>query len=244
MEKERKAALMQHLFTYGTRSEPTKQTEVGEIPESWQLAPLKSIARLLSGGTPSKERLDWWKGNIPWISPKDLKKPRLNNVEDYITHEALNNGSCLAPAKTIFIVVRGMVLAKDIPLAIAEIPMAFNQDLKGMSVNPGYNPEYIYRAVVWRKSSLSRAIGTSAHGTKRLDTSAIEELVLPMPINLKEQDAISMILTAAEMKATTLEKEIAILQEFFKAMLEELMTGQLSALPLIDENALAHNIPG
>ena len=35
LERERKAALMQDLFTHGTRGEPTKQTEIGEMPESW-----------------------------------------------------------------------------------------------------------------------------------------------------------------------------------------------------------------
>ena len=37
LERERKAALMDHLFSYGTKGEPRKQTKIGEIPESWEL---------------------------------------------------------------------------------------------------------------------------------------------------------------------------------------------------------------
>src|SRR5207302_4260139 len=45
LERERKAALMHHLFTYGTWNEPTKQSEVGEIPESWEVAQLGELLR-------------------------------------------------------------------------------------------------------------------------------------------------------------------------------------------------------
>ena len=38
LERERKAALMEYLFTHGTRGEATKQTEIGEMPESWGIA--------------------------------------------------------------------------------------------------------------------------------------------------------------------------------------------------------------
>ena len=42
LERERKAALMDYLFSHGTKGEPRKQTEIGEIPESWQLIKLGS----------------------------------------------------------------------------------------------------------------------------------------------------------------------------------------------------------
>ena len=40
LEQERKAALMDHLFSHGTKDEPRKQTEIGEIPESWEVTRL------------------------------------------------------------------------------------------------------------------------------------------------------------------------------------------------------------
>ena len=69
--RELKRSLMQRLFTYGPYAEPavTKETEIGEIPEHWKLVRLEEIATLLSGGTPSKKRTEWWNGTIPWVSP-------------------------------------------------------------------------------------------------------------------------------------------------------------------------------
>ena len=46
LERERKAALMDYLFSHGTKGEPRKQTEIGEIPESWAVVQLKQIANL------------------------------------------------------------------------------------------------------------------------------------------------------------------------------------------------------
>ncbi|MCG8350982.1 MAG: hypothetical protein MI924_24700 [Chloroflexales bacterium] len=39
LERERKAALMQTLFTKGTRGAPTKITAIGEVPVGWEVAP-------------------------------------------------------------------------------------------------------------------------------------------------------------------------------------------------------------
>ena len=49
LERERKAALMDYLFSHGTKGEPRKQTEIGEIPESWNVVQIGQVADLLSG---------------------------------------------------------------------------------------------------------------------------------------------------------------------------------------------------
>ncbi len=92
--RQLKASLMRHLFTYGPV--PVKQadrvqlreTEIGPIPEYWPLKLLRDIADVVSGGTPSKSRQDFWAGPIPWASPKDMKKTFLGDTEDHISEEA------------------------------------------------------------------------------------------------------------------------------------------------------------
>ena len=80
---------------------------------------------------------EFWKGTIPWVSPTDMKRPRLTDVTDHISQEALESGSKLAPAGSVFAVVRGMILAKTVPVALAEVPMAINQDLKSIVLDSG-----------------------------------------------------------------------------------------------------------
>jgi len=234
LERERKAALMEYIFTRGTRGEPTKQSEIGEIPESWTVAPLGSVANLVSGGTPSRENVEWWKGAIPWASPKDMKRVRLADTQEHVTKEAIEAGSRLVPPRTIFIVIRGMILAKDVPVGLTEVPMAFNQDMKAVLPHAGYHPEFLLYALIWRKDGLAKHIGTSAHGTRRLGTAAVHSLELPIP-PVDEQIEVSQILESCERKIAALVREIPLHAELFKAILEELMSGRVSAPQLIEE---------
>jgi len=234
LERERKAALMEHLFRYGTRREPTKQTEIGAIPESWEVRRLDGVAKLLSGGTPSRRRADWWKGAIPWASPKDMKKVVLADTLEHLSEEAVKARSRLVPAQTIFVVVRGMILAKDLPIALAYVPMAFNQDMKAVLPHSEHSSRFLLYALIWRKDELARQIGTSAHGTRRLSTSALESLQVPVP-SPSEQKEIASLLYASESKIDAVERELPLREELYRAMLEQLMTGRLPAMPLIEE---------
>src|SRR2546425_324007 len=74
LERERKAALMEYLFTHGTRGEPTKQTEIGEIPEGWLVERLCAVAKIRYGlGQPPE--LD--SQGVPMIRATDIKRGRV-----------------------------------------------------------------------------------------------------------------------------------------------------------------------
>lgn len=162
---ELKKALMHKLFTEGLRNEPQKQTEIGPVPESWEVVPLSDVCRFQSGGTPSKRNPEFWAGTIPWVSPKDMKRPRLADVEDHISQEALESGSKLAPAGSVFVVVRGMILAKTVPVALAEVPMAINQDMKAIVPGPKLRSDFLLYALEALRENLFKKVGRSGHGT-------------------------------------------------------------------------------
>ncbi|MEH1940154.1 MAG: restriction endonuclease subunit S [Nostoc sp.] len=233
LERERKAALMQYLFTHGTRNETREEKEIGEIPESWKLVKLDSLVEFLSGGTPAKNHPEWWQGSIPWVSTKDLKQPRLSDAIDHISKEGLENGSRLVSEKTLLVAVRGMCLAKNIPVAITEVSMAFNQDIKALVPSSQIEAEYLLCAIQYLKDYLLRFVGTSAHGTKRLPTSSLKTLPIPLP-KIEEQQLIAKVLKFCDRKIQALEKELTLIDELFHAMLEQLMTGKISTQPLTE----------
>ena len=147
----------------------------------WPVCRLADVADIVSGGTPSKARSDWWRGTLPWASPKDLKRPRLADTEDHITDEAATEGSRVVPPGSIFIVIRGMILARDVPVAVTETRMAFNQDMKAIIPRAEVDSTFVLYAIRARKDSLFQLIGTSAHGTRRISTSAIADFTIPVP---------------------------------------------------------------
>jgi type I restriction enzyme S subunit len=171
---ELKKALMQKLFSEGLRGEPQKETEIGLVPESWEVVHLSDVCRFQSGGTPSKKNPDFWQGTIPWVSPKDMKRPRLNDVADHISQEALESGSKLAPAGSVFVVVRGMILAKTVPVALATVPMAINQDLKAIVPGAELRSDFLLYALETFRESLFNKVGrppVSAKLSTRFDPS-------------------------------------------------------------------------
>lgn len=230
--KELKKSLMKHLFTYGpvpleeAERVPLRESEIGNVPEECELAELTEIANLLSGGTPSKTRREWWNGPIPWVSPKDLKETRLYESSDHVSAEGLKNGSRLAPAHSIFVVVRGMILAKKFPVTMAMQPMAFNQDIKAIVPTANVGPDYLLYCLQRFSKQLLPEIGTSAHGTKRIGTHTLEKFRVPLP-RCEIQNEVVSILNSVDQKITAEENRKKALDELFKTLLENLMTGKI-----------------
>jgi type I restriction enzyme S subunit len=225
--KELKAATLAKLFREGLRGEPLKETEIGEIPESWEVVRLSQVADFASGGTPSKANAHWWSGSIPWASPKDMKVSWLTDTQDHISEEAAKRGSRIVPAGSIFIVVRGMILARDVPVAMTVIPMAFNQDMRAILPKKSADPGFLLYAIASRKSSLTEEISNSSHGTRRMSASAVESLKVPFPEDVEEQKTVGRALRSLEERELAAVATRSTLEKAFSSMLHLLMTGEV-----------------
>ncbi|MCX6963344.1 MAG: restriction endonuclease subunit S [Verrucomicrobia bacterium] len=222
---ELKKALMHKLFTEGLRHEPQKQTEIGPIPESWEVVRLSDVCRFQSGGTPSKQNPEFWQGTIPWVSPKDMKRPRLDYVTDHISQEALESGSKLAPAGSVFVVVRGMILAKTVPVALATVPMAINQDMKAIVPGPKLRSDFLLYALETLRDNLFKKVGRSGHGTCTLMGHEVAAFKIPLP-DMESQEEIASAIQNLERKKELHEQKRTSLQDLFRTLLHELMTAK------------------
>jgi len=223
---ELKKALLHKLFTEGLRGEPQKQTEIGPVPESWEVVRLEDTCTFVSGGTPSKQNAEFWTGSIPWVSPKDMKKPRLSDVTDHISDAALKDGSSLSPVGAVFVVIRGMILAKDVPVALAEVPMAFNQDMKAIIPGPRVVPSFLLYALVAFKQNLFQKVGRSAHGTMTLMSSELSQFSIPLP-DRQTQEEIGSAIQTVEHKHEIHSRKHAAFNGLFRTLLHQLMTAQI-----------------
>lgn len=106
---------------------------LGEVPAHWSIEKLKLFVRFVGGGTPSKDNDEYWGGDIPWVSPKDMKRPRIDDTEDKITEDAVGSSACTMIASgAVLVVVRSGILQHTIPIAINDVPVAVNQDMKAL----------------------------------------------------------------------------------------------------------------
>jgi len=160
-----------------------------------------------------------------------MKRPKLRDTEDHISEEAAENGSRLVPAGTIFIVIRGMILARDLPVAMAEVPMAFNQDMKAVLPGDHVDGVYLLYALASRKRALTREISSSAHGTRRMGTASLESLFVAVP-PLPEQRAIAAVLSKIQAAVEVQDKIVATLKELKAATMAKLFREGLRGEPL------------
>ena len=70
-----------------------KMTEVGPIPEDWEVKRLGDVVETSSGGTPSRARPDFFQGTIKWFTTTELLDNKLYDSLEHISHEALKNSS-------------------------------------------------------------------------------------------------------------------------------------------------------
>ena len=105
--------------------------------KNWETVPLKSVCQqILGGGTPSKEHPEYYTGNLPWVTPKDMKTLNISDSCDHITSEAVLNSSVkLIPPFSVLMVVRSGILKHSLPVAINQVEVTINQDMKAFIPN-------------------------------------------------------------------------------------------------------------
>ncbi|HHA1766747.1 TPA: restriction endonuclease subunit S [Enterobacter ludwigii] len=133
-----------------------------ELPKGWEWVRLGELFNsIASGGTPSKSNPDFWNGDIPWASVKDLGKEKyIAKTQDYISHQGLDAGSKLADEGDILICTR-MGLGK---IGIASCPVAFNQDLKSVKLTSGVSLDFFFNTYSTVKI---KGTGTTVEGIKQ-----------------------------------------------------------------------------
>jgi len=201
---------------------------LGEIPVDWAEHKLGYLANATSGGTPSKENLEFWTGEIPWVSPKDMKVRIVLDTVDHVSEQALSEtGLHLVEPPAVLIVVRGMILAHTFPVAVTVIPVTINQDMKALRLRSDIDTGFFAYLIDGLSGHFLSLVGEAGHGTKRLrsDLWRSTELFLPEP---GEQRAIASFLDCETAKIDGLvekkERLIELLQEKRTALITRAVT--------------------
>jgi hypothetical protein len=203
-----------------------KDTAIGPMPGNWSPRPLIELAEIWSGGTPRKSVAEYWNGNIPWVSGKDLKAPTLHDTIDHLSAAGVEAGSRLAPGGAVLILVRGMGLAKDLPVAVIARPMSFNQDVKALVPRGECSGRFLRAAIYAGKERLLAKIVPSAHGTMTLNLDDIENFLVPCPADPAEANRIVTLLDAVQCSSNLHRKKRSVIERLSDSLLHNLMTGE------------------
>lgn len=218
------------------------------LPVEWSVQKFEKVVyKIVGGGTPSKNNPEYYQGNIPWMSVKDMNKNILEDTVDHITQDAIDNSATnLIPKGTPIIATR-MSLGKVI---VAKFDSAINQDLKAI-----FFGEYIDKNffIYWYRS-LAKLIESLGTGTtvKGIRLEVINNLDFPV-VPLAEQQEIvrqlDVMLAQVEQIKARLDAIPAILKKFRQSVLADAVSGKLLGNnkkfnEVIVENTWKHAIYG
>ncbi|MGN0079114.1 MAG: restriction endonuclease subunit S [Eggerthellaceae bacterium] len=203
---------------------------IGEIPAGWELCRLKQLCHMESGATPSKENLEYWDGDIPWVSSKEVKGSLISDTSLHISKEGMDSCSTrLFPVGTLAIVVRSGILKHTIPVAKLMNPMTVNQDIKALEFNEPHLSDWVQLFFQGMNDALLFALKKDGATVDSLDNGAFENCPIPVP---PREEALLVFAwgssKTAEIDSLIADKQrqVELLREYRKSLISEAVTGK------------------
>lgn len=246
-----KRAAMQALFTRGLRGEAQKETEIGPVPESWDVVSIGDVGLntqygLSVRGSPS--------GAYPIL--------RMNCQEDGKVHyrdlqfvdlDADTFGSFrLRPGDLLFNRTNSIDLVGRMAIVEDDRPAVFASYLVRLSVDDRRcDPRFLNYFMNWPATQTEiKKLASRAVGQANINATKLKTVRFPLP-TLDEQREVVGILDAIDRKIDLHRRKRAVLDDLFKSLLHKLMTGEirvanleLSALALNDVADPVRSAPG
>lgn len=180
---------------------------------------LEEICTIVSGGTPSRSKPNYWNnGNIPWIKIKDMKSKYIDSAEEFITEEGLNNSSTKMLKRDTLLYSIFATLGE---VGILKIDACTNQAIAGLSLKEDSNilKEYLYYYLKSKKkdvNNLGRGVAQN-----NINLSLLRKFKIPV-IPLCQQKKIIEVLDNVSSTINNYERELALLDELVKARFVEM----------------------
>ncbi len=225
---ELKKTLLHKLFTEGLQGEPQKQTDIGPVPESWEVMPLGSLAKIGNGSTPKRDNEDYWQdGTIPWLNSAKIHERFITEADQFVTDLAVKE--CHLPrvkpsSLLIAITGQGKTLGNS---ALVSFETCINQHLAyAQFTSPQVVPEFVLWFMQTRYEHL-RSISQAGGSTKgALTCGYLKTYPVPLP-SLHEQRQISDMFAALDRKEKVHQRKHSAFTALFRTLLHQLMTAQL-----------------
>lgn len=209
------------------------------IPASWESIKLKYLVNFLGGGTPSKDNITYWTGDIPWVSPKDMKSAAIEDSEDHISPAGISNSSTqLVGPGAVLLVVRSGILKHSIPVAVNAKPVALNQDMKALVPKGRVLANYLAYLIRGNQNALLVEWRKAGATVESIEYDLLANARFPLP-PIPEQLAIVQFLDRQTAKIDTLianrERLIELLEEKRAALISRAVTKGLDpSVPMKD----------
>jgi type I restriction enzyme S subunit len=146
---------------------------------SWPTKTMLEIAKIASGGTPSRDNREYFTGEIIWLKSGELNdNPNINDSEEHISEQALKDSNAkIFPSGTVLLAMYGATAGK---LGILNAPAATNQAIAGIIVDKKQvHNKYLYCYLLhFRENLIAQAWGGAQ---PNISQGIIKGLSIPLP---------------------------------------------------------------
>jgi type I restriction enzyme S subunit len=234
---ERRAALITRAVTRGldenVATRPSGVEWLGEIPVGWEVKRLRFLTSVVGGGTPTTSNIEYWKGDIPWVSPKDMKTGVIQKTQDFITDLGLASSPCaLIAENTMIMVIRSGILRHSIPVALTGRPVTLNQDMKAFIPNRLVQSWFLYYVFHGLQKQLLPLLTKPGSTVESIEMQYLMDLEIPLPSVHLQNEIIQRLQKKLRQYETTqarIESSLHYLQEYRAALITAAVNGKLTS---------------
>jgi len=221
--KKLKQGLMQELLTKGIGHTRFKKTEIGEIPEEWRTQHLEEVAKVFSGGTPSRAKPKYYCGSIPWVKSGEVNLDEILTTSEYISEEGLNNSSARWVRNGASLIAMYGATAGQI--SRLRIRATINQAISAVEGRQNIvDDTFLFYALLNGARKLMNLVQGS--GQPNLNGKLIKQQILALPAT-EEQKEIGMILSSMDSYIHSQDERLMQLQSLKKGLMQDLLTGKV-----------------
>lgn len=236
--EEHRKSVISHAVTKGLDPNvPMKDSGsewLGEVAEHWDSCNLKFISKIYAGGTPDRNRLDYWaKGEIPWINSGAVNQVIIKEPSEYITELGLKNSSAkYIPVNSLVMALAGQGKTKGM-VAYTSIETTCNQSMAAI-VPKNYHYKFLY---YWLDSNYQNIRNlTGGDNRDGLNLAVLSNIPCPKS-SIVEQTQIVSFLDSETSRIDNLiakqEKLIEKLKEYRTSIISYAVTGKIDVRDLV-----------
>lgn len=234
--KEKRQAVISHAVTRGLDpAAPLKPSGIewlGDVPAHWKVTPIKYVAKVGNGSTPSREVPEYWdESGFPWLNSSVVNQSVVTEAEGFVTERALKECHLpiiLPPAVLVGITGQGRTRGMA---AMLGMKATINQHVAYVKPSTAkFDVHYLLRSFEMAYLKLRRDSEEAGATKGAITCEQLGNLRVPFP-PFAEQQAIVAHLNAELAKFDTLTAEaqraIDLLQERRTALISAAVTGQI-----------------
>ncbi|AKB36697.1 Type I restriction-modification system, specificity subunit S [Methanosarcina siciliae C2J] len=196
-------------------------------PMGWNTEKLKKLCvKIFGGGTPSKSKPEYYEGNVPWVTPKDMKQDFIQDSIDHISEQAIEESSTkLIPPNSLLMVIRSGILKKKLPVAINSYEVTMNQDMKSFVFDNKLTKPFfmLHYFKIFQRDLLNRVRSVTADN---LEFNQIKDIDVILP-PIEQQQRFATIVEQLERTKSNQQKSSLEIDNLFDALMQKAFTGKL-----------------